>query len=872
MNKRKRKTKSACRENPNKKEADSLHKEDFDLWGSEDALSSIVMSPVKNDVNLSHQRHRFAGAGGGRQSVLARTPERKRRKENSDLPPTPSTASPNRMIMARSPFLDSVKMMHVFQSPNGKYVSEIVTPLKHGHSPMRSPLRQMEFSSPFTDFARDLSPLRHNVSNGCGIESTFNAMDQSPLNVLSTLGSAVKDRRIILRSELASEEIADVRGVEDIVRLRLPIESDTSAGLDEISTSLNEKGKKKKSTKKKKKKASAKRKKPAKKTKANSQKGKKSTKGTKRPRGGAASGGALSLTNESASAAANAKKSYWKRLELKAHQKGSTGKALGGLARSSSPTRGNVVTPLRGRNFSYTSPRPELKFDAGRISLTTPSPKLMRSPSSYTIKLGISHSPGQLAQTVRNVNSMIRTPKGGRSHLRPSSSAVEPKLPTESESTKAGNDDGEKLLIPVTTRKPCNCKKSKCLKLYCECFAARIYCFKCNCLSCENNQDHEDSRAKAIASVLDRNPKAFDAKINNSQNGSSKQHSKGCHCKKSGCKKKYCECYQAGIACADKCKCVNCENTPADRGERGGVVMKLMKPHRRNVGNRRSRGGSSSSARKKPTTAMSTPKASSKEGPSLSLNAISAFNHGGIDFIETMRNRRNSNHTTEEIRQVLLSDSPLPGSLPILDRGKDGLSGSRVLSSFWDSSREPTFSTKVDLPFGELGKSSIFSPAKSEGAEDDEAIPFFGASNVAVKKSVVVRVVSFLSMSDLASFSLVSPSISRAVSVTIRERQIRLEWDGVPRERFGKIRPSILSSSAAVAAVRAEVAGKGSSSILFQKMAGALDRPQIASFLGPLKAQLKRVHASDSSPPSTPSNKRPLVADDSTPVIPAVGK
>lgn len=35
MNKRKRKTKSACRENPNKKEADSLHKEDFDLWGSE---------------------------------------------------------------------------------------------------------------------------------------------------------------------------------------------------------------------------------------------------------------------------------------------------------------------------------------------------------------------------------------------------------------------------------------------------------------------------------------------------------------------------------------------------------------------------------------------------------------------------------------------------------------------------------------------------------------------------------------------------------------------------------------------------------------------------------------------------------------------
>ena len=31
------------------------------------------------------------------------------------------------------------------------------------------------------------------------------------------------------------------------------------------------------------------------------------------------------------------------------------------------------------------------------------------------------------------------------------------------------------------TNNPCNCKKSKCLKLYCECFAAENFCQSCNC-------------------------------------------------------------------------------------------------------------------------------------------------------------------------------------------------------------------------------------------------------------------------------------------------------------------------------------------------------------------------------------------------------
>ncbi|XP_023514922.1 CRC domain-containing protein TSO1-like [Cucurbita pepo subsp. pepo] len=122
--------------------------------------------------------------------------------------------------------------------------------------------------------------------------------------------------------------------------------------------------------------------------------------------------------------------------------------------------------------------------------------------------------------------------------------------------------------------KRCNCKKSKCLKLYCECFAAGVYCIDpCSCQECFNQPKHEAMVLETRRQIESRNPLAFAPKVimnsdsfselgdDSNKTPASARHKRGCNCKKSSYLKKYCECYQGGVGCSINCRCEGCKNT-----------------------------------------------------------------------------------------------------------------------------------------------------------------------------------------------------------------------------------------------------------------------------------------------------------------------
>jgi hypothetical protein len=126
---------------------------------------------------------------------------------------------------------------------------------------------------------------------------------------------------------------------------------------------------------------------------------------------------------------------------------------------------------------------------------------------------------------------------------------------------------------------------AQCLKLYCECFAAGIYCdagdgASCSCQNCLNTRANAALVAATRAAVETRNPLAFLPKIVSkalaagldAPEEETPRHKKGCHCKKSACLKKYCECFQAGVACTDTCRCEGCKNCAPGDASGGGAA------------------------------------------------------------------------------------------------------------------------------------------------------------------------------------------------------------------------------------------------------------------------------------------------------------
>lgn len=96
----------------------------------------------------------------------------------------------------------------------------------------------------------------------------------------------------------------------------------------------------------------------------------------------------------------------------------------------------------------------------------------------------------------------------------------------------------------------CSCSKSKCLKMYCECFKSGTICGPdCNCNGCKNTTENIES--------IRRLKEQFKPKIK-TNNINSKDEA--CTCRHSLCANNYCPCHKLGKTCGPKCQCFSCEN------------------------------------------------------------------------------------------------------------------------------------------------------------------------------------------------------------------------------------------------------------------------------------------------------------------------
>lgn len=105
----------------------------------------------------------------------------------------------------------------------------------------------------------------------------------------------------------------------------------------------------------------------------------------------------------------------------------------------------------------------------------------------------------------------------------------------------------------LAERPVCNCKNSKCLKLYCACFRKGVNCcVECKCTDCQNN-------------VLVMSKSDLKRKQRNALHRAEAEES-CCNCRMSFCEKSYCACARTNKGCGPNCKCFNCKNPHGRKG------------------------------------------------------------------------------------------------------------------------------------------------------------------------------------------------------------------------------------------------------------------------------------------------------------------
>ena len=119
------------------------------------------------------------------------------------------------------------------------------------------------------------------------------------------------------------------------------------------------------------------------------------------------------------------------------------------------------------------------------------------------------------------------------------------------------NDSNNNL---PNSRIHCTCKKTKCIKKYCECFSSGNLCHNCKCENCENKPFYAEN-------INNIKKEENDNVIELNEDDNDEKKIVICTCSKSGCNKNYCECFKTKVKCNNKCRCIKCLNKQEEKKE-----------------------------------------------------------------------------------------------------------------------------------------------------------------------------------------------------------------------------------------------------------------------------------------------------------------
>lgn len=223
----------------------------------------------------------------------------------------------------------------------------------------------------------------------------------------------------------------------------------------------------------------------------------------------------------------------------------------------------------------------------------------------------------------------------------------------------------------------CKCKKSRCLKLYCECFSNDGFCHpSCKCENCCNKEEFKELRELVRKEILQKNPKAFQKKFKKVKRKDGFLHSRGCNCKKTQCLKNYCECFSVGIGCSSLCKCVNCKNKKVDIAPQEAEAY-FEKPERK---------------RRKPTILYEyiLDQIKDKDTRDLSNKVELAITNDYERILDEIKNNYDSRKLKKHIKKVNLQGSDKRGSHTSRRKSRSRAKReSRSMSSHSGSDRKP---------------------------------------------------------------------------------------------------------------------------------------------------------------------------------------